>query len=169
VTTVSNPEQFVASLRDAAWLPPGGRADVVLAHDGNVPSPTCLVRLLVTRDRQVLTQRRRDGRGRDIPTRHVGDGDPQDVLLRLMLDVLGGAHPTSLLGYVRNVVPDASEDYPWPCPEAHFVVWHCSLPADSATAALTAAGSGTTWLTPAEATTQLGERHWWPLAAHLRL
>jgi len=73
--------QVLVSRVDAAWLPPGGRADVVLADaDEAPPPPTCVVRLLATRDERVLTMRRADGRGLDLPTRLVGDESHSDCL-----------------------------------------------------------------------------------------
>src|SRR5512144_81268 len=89
-----------------------------------------MVRLLATRDRRVLTVARADGGGLDIPTLHVADGVAEACLQTLQLRTLGSVHPTTLLGYVRNVVHEAPDDYPWPLPDAYFVVWHCQLPAD---------------------------------------
>lgn len=70
------------------------------------------------------------------------------------------ARPTTLLGYVRNVVTAPDSTYEWPTPEAHFVVWHCPVPQEHPV--------GGTWLGWAGAEAELGQRHWWPLAAHLR-
>lgn len=39
--------RVLTSRPEASWLPPGGRADVVLAPDDSPPEPRCLVRLLV--------------------------------------------------------------------------------------------------------------------------
>ena len=75
------------------------------------------------------------------------------------MDVLGSVQPTRLVGYVRNVVPEAPDDYPWPSPCAHFAVWHCRLPEDVEPAGV--------WLDAASAGTEMGARHWWPLAAHV--
>ena len=101
---------------------------------------------------------RADGGGLDIPTLHVTDDTAEACLQTLQLRTLGGLHPTTLLGYVRNVVHEAPRDYPWPSPDAYFVVWHCQVPQDVAVEGA--------WLDPAEAKAQLGGRHWWPLAAH---
>lgn len=153
-------DELLVSVADAAWLPEGGRADVVLAGpDAVPPDPTCLVRVLASRDGKVFTVPRADGKGLDLPTLPVGDGTAHGCLQALMAQVVGSAHPAVLLGYVRNVVPDAPADYPWPSPEAHFAVWHCAVPA--------ACEPRGTWLDAAEAESQLGERHWWPLAAHV--
>lgn len=157
---VPNAEQVLVSYHDAAWLPEGGRADVVLAgkHD-TAPSPTCLVRLLVTQRRRVLVVRRLDGMGLDIPTLRVGEANVDECLQNLMVGALGGLHPITLLGYVRNHVPAAPDDYPWPWPHAHFTVWHSELPGDLHV--------GGVWLNAADAEAELGNRHWWPLADHV--
>ncbi|MBC9732625.1 NUDIX hydrolase [Nocardioides marmotae] len=156
---MSTPERVLVSHQDAAWLPPLGRADVVLAGMPVVtPSPICLVRLLVTRGTSILVEARSDGRGLDIPTRACG-GDAGEELADLLRAAVGSRdHPVRMLGYVRNHVPGAPEDYPWPAPHAYFVVWHCPLPAH-----LDAPGR---WLDATEAEAELGDRHWWPLAAH---
>ncbi|WP_170176913.1 hypothetical protein [Myceligenerans xiligouense] len=68
---------------DAPWLPPGGRADVVVhePHDP-APGPVGLVRLLVTDpgDRVFCTPRTGDRPGWDLPTAPVPDGDPQTAV-----------------------------------------------------------------------------------------
>jgi hypothetical protein len=95
----------------------------------------------------------------DIPTRAVGGGAVHRVLDSLVIDVLGDVRRTVLLGYVRNVVREPPGDYPWPAPDACFAVWHCPL---------SAAGEPEgEWLHPVGAAIELGERHWWPLAAQL--
>ena len=77
----------------------------------------------------------------------------------LVVQAVGTEQPASLLGFVRNVVVDPPDDYPWPSPEAYFTVWHCTWPVDGEP-------SGT-WLDAREASAELGKRHWWPLAAHV--
>ena len=124
-----------------------------------VPSPVCLVRLLVTRGTSVLVWPRPDGRGFDIPTREARDGaweDPLEDLLRHT--VPSGRGAVRFLGYVRNEVTGSPEDYRWPTPHAHFVVWHCPVPSQR--------DARGTWLDAVEAEAELRERHWWPLAAH---
>jgi hypothetical protein len=156
---VTTSEQLLASHPDAAWLPEGGRAEVVLAGAGDeVPTPVCLVRLALTRDGRVLTVPRAGG-GLDLPTEPVHRGDHAVALATLTDRVLGGEHPTSFLGFVRNVVPDAPDDYPWPSPEAHFAVWRCRL-----RDGLEPSGA---WLDAPSAAAELGSRHWWPLVAQL--
>ena len=157
-----NAQRVLVSHLDAAWLPKGGRADVVLADgDAAVPTPVCLVRLLVTRAGRMLTLPRSDGGGLDIPTARVERGAHVDCLRSLMIRVLGSLHPTTLLGYVQNVVPDAPDDYPWPSPRAYFAVWLCQLPEDFEPDGV--------WLHATAAETELSARHWWPLAAHVAM
>jgi hypothetical protein len=132
---------------------------VAVGTDGVPPEPTCLVRVLATRDGRICTLPRADGRGLDIPTRRL-DGLPVEECLReLLRDTFGGVRPTTLLGYVRNTVAAPTEGYEWPTPEAYFAVWHCELPPDDDVTAV--------WLTGAEAKAELGDRHWWPLTALL--
>jgi hypothetical protein len=124
-----------------------------------VPVPVCLVRLLVTHRNRVLVVSRPDGRGFDLPTRRAVGGAWEEALESLARETVDGDHRPGLLGYVRNSVPGAPKDYPWPAPRAHFAVWCCPLPDHRRT-------SGT-WLGAAEAEAELGRRHWWPLVAHV--
>lgn len=123
------------------------------------PSPICLVRLLVTRGKSILVEARSDDRGLDIPTRKVRDGAWEVSLEDLLRQTVTseGDH-ARLLGYVRNDVPGAPEDYPWPAPHAYFAVWHCPLLAYQDAPGM--------WLDAGEAEAELRDRHWWPLAAH---
>jgi hypothetical protein len=153
--------RVLVSTPDAPWLPPGGRADVVLAGvDEDPPESTCLVRLLVVSDGAVLVSPRRDGGGLDIPTRRVGDESPDAALRALAAETPESVAEPALLGYVRNVVATPADGYPWPVPEAHFAVWVFGLEAGRGRRARTAR-----WLDRHEAEEHLGERHWWPLAA----
>lgn len=156
-----NTERLLLSHPDASWLPNGGRADVVLVGaDAVVPNPTCIVRLLITRGKEILTEARADGGGPDIPSLRVCSGTVEENMEALLVRVLGAVYPATLLGYVRNVVHEAPDDYPWPSPVAHFAVWRCTYTGDL--------GAHGLWLDAAEAEAELGNRHWWPLAAHLR-
>ena len=153
-------EQVLVRHEDAPWLPAGGRADVVLASPGSpVPDPVALVRVLPTRGDRILATERPDGRGLDIPTRPAGDGSVDGCLHALLADAVGAVLPTTMLGWVRNVVPEPGDAYPWPAPEACFVVWHCAVPASQ--------DPDGVWLDAAGARAALGDRHWWPLAAHV--
>ena len=157
---MSNAEQVLVSHPEAPWLPQGGRADVVLAGGrAAAPTPTCLVRLVATRDGRVLVAPRPDGRGLDLPTLRVGTAGVEERVRDLLLEALGDVYPAVLLGYVRNVVPEPADDYPWPTPDAYFSVWHSRLPAN--------ADVGGVWLGAVDAEAQVGERHWWPLADHV--
>lgn len=157
---VSTSERVLVSHDRAAWLPEGGRADVVLAGvPAVVPSPICLVRLLVTLRNRILVVPRPDGRGLDLPTRRVEGAGWDEAVGALVRQAVDGDHPARLLGYVRNTVPGAPAGYPWSVPYAHFAVWHLPLPDDRSTPG--------TWLGAAEAEVELGRRHWWPLVAHV--
>ena len=131
---------------------------VLADRAADVPSPLCLVRLLVTAGSSILVEDRPDGRGLDIPTGRVHDGAWEEPVQQLLRRTVGSHHPSRLLGYVRNTVPAAPTDYPWPSPYAHFAVWHCALP--------THPDAPGTWLDAIQADAELGDRHWWPLAAH---
>lgn len=156
---MSTSERVLVSHQGAAWLPAGARADVVLAGvPAVVPSPVCLVRLLVTRGSRILAEARADGDGLDIPTRRVRDGEWKEPLGELLALIVGEDRRPRLLGYVRNHVAGAPADYPWPLPRAHFAVWHCRLPANEDAAGI--------WLDRAGAEAEMHHRHWWPLAAH---
>jgi hypothetical protein len=152
--------RLLVSRPDAPWLPPDGRADVVLAGVAeSPPEPTCVVRLLVTCDGALLTRPREDGRGLDLFSSSV-DGQPAtECLERLQEDTVGPGASARLLGYVRNVVPTPDDGYPWPRPLAHFAVWHCELEGEHQIAG--------EWLGSEAAALALAERHWWPLAAEL--
>ena len=124
-----------------------------------VPRPTCVVRLLATRDGHVLTVPRGDGTGLDIPSVRVAAQSVDECLQELTVRALGKPRPATMLGHVRNAVTQPSEGYPWPVPDAYFSVFHCEVPSDSE-------GHGE-WLAPSAARAQLHARHWWPLAAHV--
>jgi hypothetical protein len=155
---VTRHERVLSSRPGAPWLPPGGRADVVLAQDDEAPGPTCLVRLLVVQDGSVLCVPR-DGHGKeDLPTRVVPPGDAaRSTVEQLARDVLGETVPLHLLGFVRNTVTAPTPDYPWPSPVAHFAVWRAE-PSGRRVAG--------TWRA-LEDPGDLVDRHWWPLVRHV--
>ncbi|MBO0812445.1 MAG: hypothetical protein J2P23_10425 [Microlunatus sp.] len=138
---------------NAPWLPPGGRAEIVSAD--HPPSPTGLVRLLVRAGELIFCEPRRDTGKIDIPTAPVAADDLEGraAAAALAERVLGGSAGARLLGYVRNVVPDAVDDYPWPTPLAHFSVW-------VADGKPVVAG---TWVDTRLDGCPLHDRHWWPL------
>ena len=124
---------------------------MVLAHeDAAPPEPTCMVRVLVTRRGAVLTRRRADGRGPDIPTHPVGDDSVAHTLQSVLAGLGSEVGAVRLLGWVRNVVDEPDPGYPWPTPEAYFAVWHCEVAPDSDLEG--------EWLQPGEAEGHLGER-----------
>lgn len=146
-------ERLLRSVPDAPWLPPGGRADIVLSRGGACPEPASLVRLLVEHDQAVFCVAR-DGSGKtDLPTTTVAPHETGPrAAARLAADVLGPSAELTVRGYVRNTVL-AGRDYPWPTPCAHFVVF------DARASAARVRG---TWV-PLGAPGDLVERHWWPL------
>lgn len=103
-------ERVLISTPDAAWLPPGGCADVVAGAD--VPEPVCLVRLLATRDGAVHVVPRGDGSGLDLPTRRVDDSAAEDVLASLLRETCGSVVPARVVGFVRNTVTGPDPSYP---------------------------------------------------------
>lgn len=164
------PEVVVVRHDPCPWLPPGGRADVVLSAQP-APEPTAVVRLLVTSGNDVWVVPRADGKGLDLPTARVTDGvaaaraSALDALLATAPDGTTGLRP---LGFVRNTVPDPPTDYPWPAPVAHFAVWHGTVDRSAGRAGAARTGqepqeSGGRWLGPSAAAEALGGRHWWPL------
>jgi len=91
----------------------------------------------------------------DLPTREVGADDPhgRDAARRLAVDVVGTTEGLRHVGYVENVVPASTADYPWPVPRAFFSVW-------TVDAAPIADG---TWVDVAGG--DLVQRHWFALIA----
>jgi hypothetical protein len=157
-------ERVLQSTADAPWLPPGGRADVITSRQDSPPPNTVVVRLAVTGPRGLLVQRRPDG-DPDLPSRPVGTGGPEAALGGLTASVVGEARPSSppLIGYVRNVVRQPDDTYPWPTPFACFAVH--ALSSDGRRPLL----SGE-WIALEDNASQLSDRHWWPVVAlHLGL
>ncbi|MEO7069608.1 MAG: DUF4031 domain-containing protein [Nostocoides sp.] len=152
-------EKVIASVPDAPWLPPGGRADVVASRQDDAPAPTVVVRLAVVCEGQLLVIDR-PGRGPDLPFRAVGEASAPVALAGLVTDIVGAVPPEPrLLGYVRNTVDRPTPDYPWPTPRACFTVYAATV---DSVVAQRLSGS---WITHAEGASVLTERHWWPLLA----
>ncbi|WP_372728926.1 hypothetical protein [Nocardioides sp.] len=104
-------ERLLAGHADAAWLPPGDRADVVPAGpDPQLPSPVCVVRLLVTRGREVLTVSRADGRGLDLPMVTVDGNEVAECVQDL---VIGATSPGTWLG-AGAASAELGERHWWP-------------------------------------------------------
>jgi hypothetical protein len=131
---------------------------VVRSEDPATLGPVAVLRLLATAGDAVLVVPRPDGRGLDIPTVEVTD-DPASALDRLHEDALGRRGEPTLVGFVRNTVPEPTEGYPWPVPVACFAVWNVAVERTDARAG--------EWLEPPDVERQLAERHWWPLREHL--
>lgn len=149
-------ETVIESTPDAAWLPPGSRADVISSRQDNPPPNTVVVRAVIRSDRGLLVVERPDGRGLDLPMRRVGEGErPEDALRDLCREVGADVGGASVLGYVRNVVRHPDADYAWPTPTACFTLF--AVPATGVDA------SAGTWCPSERQEAELGERHWWPL------
>lgn len=143
---------------DAPWLPPGGCAQVWVGSDCDVPEPAVIVRLLLTRSRMGRTEFFciQTPRGLDLPTRVVGSVPPLIALEQLVDETVGAsAASVGCVGFVRNVVAQATEDYTFPVPLAH-------VPVFEARGAVTPRVPGT-WLGVDEATALVDQRHWWPI------
>ncbi len=158
-------ERVLQSTAEAPWLPPGGRADVITSRQDTPPPNTVVVRLAVTGPRGLLVQRRPDG-DPDLPSRPVGTQTPETALSGLVDSVVGeggvGQSPP-LIGYVRNVVRDPDESYPWPTPFACFAIH--ALRTDRGGPHVVGE-----WIAPRDNASQLSRRHWWPVVAlHLGL
>jgi len=126
----------------------------VRSSDQTTLGPTPVVRLLVTAGPAILAVPRADGSGLDIPTARAGANVDASVD-QLRATLLAVSARPRLIGYVRNHVPTATDDYPWPVPYAYFAVWH--------TEAEPGAALGGQWLDATAAVQHLGQRHWWPL------
>ena len=159
-------ERLIATTQEAAWLPPGSSAEVWAGEDCAVAEPAIIVRLL-------LTKRGSSGRpeffclptakGLDLPTRFLGSGHeralPSEGLALLADDVLGNSEvATRCAGYVRNVVPTPTDDYPHPTPWAHVPVFLVVGAAEPVVAG--------EWITLNRARVELTTRHWWPIVEH---
>lgn len=146
-------EVVVRSTPDAPWLPPGGRADVVRSEVA--PRPAGLVRLLLRRGDAVFCLPRDETGLLDLPTRAVAvdDVDGSRAAAALAQQVVGAPGPLVPVGFVRNVVAPGHDDYGWPVPVAHFVVW-------AADGEPVVDG---TWVDACGATSPLAGRHWFPL------
>ncbi len=121
-------ERVVLTRRDAHWMPPPNRFDVIVSTQPHPPPATVVVRLLVLGPRGAVALAPRRGGGLDLPAAPVGDGaTPSQALAALAGRTVSGASPPTLLGYARNTVWDPEPDgYPWPVPQASFVVFGCS-------------------------------------------
>lgn len=155
---------LIATTAEASWLPPGSSAEVWAGEDCALAEPAIIVRLL-------LTKRGASGRpdffcvptrkGLDLPTRFLGPDHerllPSEGLALLAHDVLGNREvSTRCVGYVRNVVPTPTDDYPHPTPWAHVPVF---VTVDAAKPVVDGE-----WITLNRGRAELTSRHWWPIA-----
>ena len=102
--------------------------------------------------------------GLDLPAAPVGDGvTPAQALAALAGRTVSDASPPTLLGYARNTVWHPEPDgYPWPVPQASFVVFGCSAGRRSRLA------DDLTWRDPCVVERECRTRHWWPIYAAQR-
>lgn len=77
----------------------------------------------------------------------------EEAALDLAESVFGFAVNVQPVGFVKNTVPLATADYPWPIPAAHFAVFKAEgepiLDGE--------------WISLTGATSPLRARHWYPL------
>ncbi|MBM2615935.1 hypothetical protein JIG36_10240 [Actinoplanes sp. LDG1-06] len=147
--------RLIGSLPGAPWLPPGSSAEFWAGDDLDIPRPTPIVRLLVTRGGKefycVPT-----ANGLDLPTLFLGTPEgwrlPVDGVAELCRRILGAPAETRCIGYVRNIVPEPDESYTLPVPVVNILVF---TPRDPTLEPV--AGDGT-WVTEAP-----DGRHWWPV------
>lgn len=159
-------ERLISSTPTAPWLPNGSTAEAWAGSDCAVPDPCIIVRLLLVR------QAAADGaeffcirtfRGLDLPSLPLATGSTvmstTEGIASLANSTLGRSDVEHrCVGYIRNVVPDADADYPYPTPRAHVPVF---VPTEAAEPACE--GS---WLSLDEAHSELAVRHWWPIVEH---
>lgn len=147
-------ERVVKSTPEAPWLPAGSRADVIASRQDSPPPNTVVVRAVIHGPRGLLVVDRADGRGVDLPTRVVAEGEAAADALRGLCHELGASvEGATLLGYVRNVVRTPDPAYPWPVPTSCFALFTVA-PTDALTG---------TWCPPERQVGELGDRHWWAL------
>jgi hypothetical protein len=157
-------ERVVLTRRDADWMPPPNRFDVIVSTQPHPPPATVVVRLLVLGPRAAVALAPRRGGGLDLPAAPVGDGvTPSQALAALAGRTVSGASPPTLLGYARNTVwgPEPN-GYPWPVPQASFVVFGCSAGHRARLA------DDLTWGDPHVVERECRTRHWWPIYAAQR-
>jgi len=157
-------ERVVLTRRDAHWIPPPNRFDVIVSTQPHAPPATVVVRLLILGPRADVALAPRRGGGLDLPAAPVGDGaTPSQALAALARRTVSGASPPTLLGYARNTVWAREPDgYPWPVPQASFVVFGCSAGHRARLA------DDLTWGDPHVVERECRARHWWPIYAAQR-
>jgi Protein of unknown function (DUF4031) len=155
-------ERVILSRRDAEWMPPPNRFDVIVSTQPHPPPVTVRVRLLVVGPRASVALAHRGDGGLDLPVATVADGEsPVRALAALAERTVSGATPPTLIGYARNTVlhPDPT-GYPWPVPQAAFVVFRCTAGSRSLV------DRDLVWQEPQVVERECRTRHWWPLYTH---
>ncbi|MFB2555590.1 NUDIX hydrolase [Herbiconiux liangxiaofengii] len=149
---IADDETVIHVTPDAAWLPPGGRAEVI--RRSTPPTPLCVVRLLLRQADRVFCIPRADTGRLDLPLRSVEPDDPGGMLgiTSLAEQLTGDGSHLVFVGAVRNVVASPQDGYPWPTPHAHFGVWTSENPP-----IVEGTWVGITGGSP------LRDRHWFPL------
>lgn len=149
---IAEDESVIHLTRDAAWLPAGSRAEVILAK--SPPRPMSVVRLLILRKGTVFCVPRRDRSILDLPMQATSPSDVDGSrAIRALADIIVGRDADILfVGAVRNVVDVDDARYGWPTPHAHFGVW-------ATDGAPIVDGA---WVSVTEGS-PLADRHWFPL------
>jgi hypothetical protein len=165
-------ERVLQTLSEPPWLPRGSRVDVISSRQDGPPANTVVVRLLAHAQGSILVVPRDDG-GLDLPARRVvassaADSPPDRLahtLAAVQREVLGDPAEATLVGYVRNTVPEPGADYPWPAPRACFAVFARPVtpPGPPGGAPVDPLVARARWLPLNDAAERLGGRHWWPL------
>ncbi|MBL7257662.1 hypothetical protein [Paractinoplanes lichenicola] len=150
--------RLVRTVPGASWLPAGSTAEVWAGDDLDIPRPTVIVRLLLTRaPGEIFCVP--TAKGLDIPTTCLTVAHEWQAGLASLCRVhLGEEVATRCVGYVRNIVPEPDDAYRLPVPVANVLVFtpRAETPPPDETLG--------TWVGRAEAPGLLGERHWWPIA-----
>ena len=90
-------ERVVLSRRDAEWMPPPNRFDVIVSTQPHPPPATVLVRLLVVGPRASVALAPRSDGGLDLPAATVAEGEsPARALAALAARTVSGATPPTL-------------------------------------------------------------------------
>lgn len=155
---IADDETLIHVTPDAAWLPRHGRAEVI--RRSTPPRPMCVVRLFLRQGDQVFCVPRDENSRLDLPMRPVEADDPIGVLAitDLAERVTGRRSQLTFSGAVRNIVESPPDGYPWPTPCAYFGVW---------TSKANPVVEGT-WVSIGDESL-LRDRHWFPLAGHVRI
>ena len=155
-------ERVVLTHWDAHWIPSPNRFDVIVSTQPHPPPATVVVRLLVLGPRGTVALARRRGGGLDLPAAPVGERAPSLALAALAGRTVSGrpCPPCSATRATRSGT--RSRGYPWPVPQASFVVFGCSAGHRARLA------DDLTWGDPQVVERECRTRHWWPIYAAQR-